>query len=309
MSCNTTCIEIIPTSAFLFLDAVRKHALIIWRNLHCSCTHGHFSISWDLNHGKKACVTATAQLVPWAKMATVPSTHRKKNAACSATLHFWARRKHAAGISFQCCITCSSTEYFWFGARARIIGCPKYSKASRGFEPRSLDSESRVLTVTPRGQLTFCQPDTNHGKRTLRHFAKLLRGSKSPGRSWDINIRATKGLQKVKKESTRTPEGNYKESTGNRCKYVRTSKLILRRKPYQIYNKCVSKAFTGLARIWTAIAGFNKQSAHRYTTRPCNISFSKHSEGQSNCKGSQAKSKDLYKKANKTIMNTERNYK
>ena len=26
-------------------------------------------------------------------------------------------------------------------------------KASRGFEPRSLDSESRVLTVTPRGQL------------------------------------------------------------------------------------------------------------------------------------------------------------
>ena len=26
-------------------------------------------------------------------------------------------------------------------------------KASRGFEPRSLDSESRVLTVTPRGQI------------------------------------------------------------------------------------------------------------------------------------------------------------
>ena len=26
-------------------------------------------------------------------------------------------------------------------------------KASRGFEPRSLDSESRVLTVTPRGQM------------------------------------------------------------------------------------------------------------------------------------------------------------
>jgi hypothetical protein len=100
-------------------------------------------------------------------MATVPSTHRKKNAACSATLHFSARREHAVGISFQCCITCSSAEYFWSGARARIIGCPKYSKASCGFEPRSLDSESRVLTVTPRGQLTFCQPDTNHGKRTL----------------------------------------------------------------------------------------------------------------------------------------------
>ena len=29
----------------------------------------------------------------------------------------------------------------------------EFTKASRGFEPRSLDSESRVLTVTPRGQL------------------------------------------------------------------------------------------------------------------------------------------------------------
>jgi hypothetical protein len=28
-------------------------------------------------------------------------------------------------------------------------------KASRGFEPRSLDSESRVLTVTPRGQVVI----------------------------------------------------------------------------------------------------------------------------------------------------------
>ena len=30
------------------------------------------------------------------------------------------------------------------------------AEASRGFEPRSLDSESRVLTVTPRGQLSIC---------------------------------------------------------------------------------------------------------------------------------------------------------
>ena len=30
---------------------------------------------------------------------------------------------------------------------------PHNAKASRGFEPRSLDSESRVLTVTPRGRL------------------------------------------------------------------------------------------------------------------------------------------------------------
>ena len=35
-------------------------------------------------------------------------------------------------------------------------GCtePLHKEASRGFEPRSLDSESRVLTVTPRGRLT-----------------------------------------------------------------------------------------------------------------------------------------------------------
>ena len=32
-------------------------------------------------------------------------------------------------------------------------------KASRGFEPRSLDSESRVLTVTPRGQMLRGHPE------------------------------------------------------------------------------------------------------------------------------------------------------
>ena len=40
----------------------------------------------------------------------------------------------------------------------KVVDVPKgdrkcYAKASRGFEPRSLDSESRVLTVTPRGQI------------------------------------------------------------------------------------------------------------------------------------------------------------
>ena len=30
---------------------------------------------------------------------------------------------------------------------------PQSQQASRGFEPRLLDSESRVLTVTPRGQM------------------------------------------------------------------------------------------------------------------------------------------------------------
>ena len=31
----------------------------------------------------------------------------------------------------------------------------QFQKASRGFEPRSLDSESRVLAVTPRGQVNI----------------------------------------------------------------------------------------------------------------------------------------------------------
>ena len=34
-----------------------------------------------------------------------------------------------------------------------VVGARWGEKASRGFEPRSLDSESRVLTVTPRGPL------------------------------------------------------------------------------------------------------------------------------------------------------------
>ena len=36
---------------------------------------------------------------------------------------------------------------------AMIPGPQSGRKASRGFEPRSLDSESRMLTVTPRGQM------------------------------------------------------------------------------------------------------------------------------------------------------------
>ena len=35
--------------------------------------------------------------------------------------------------------------------RERLVEQPLGAEASRGFEPRSLDSESRVLTVTPRG--------------------------------------------------------------------------------------------------------------------------------------------------------------
>ena len=54
-----------------------------------------------------------------------------------------------------------------------MLGCtrPLHKEASRGFEPRSLDSESRVLTVTPRGRViagtlqshipSFCNTDSN----------------------------------------------------------------------------------------------------------------------------------------------------
>ena len=42
------------------------------------------------------------------------------------------------------------------------------SKASRGFEPRSLDSESRVLTVTPRGQLIIGPAGKSSWLRVLR---------------------------------------------------------------------------------------------------------------------------------------------
>ena len=37
--------------------------------------------------------------------------------------------------------------------RQLVFPFQRKPKASRGFEPRSLDSESRVLTVTPRGQV------------------------------------------------------------------------------------------------------------------------------------------------------------
>ena len=46
---------------------------------------------------------------------------------------------------------------------AAILG-RSWAEASRGFEPRSLDSESRVLTVTPRGQMTISKFLVTMGK-------------------------------------------------------------------------------------------------------------------------------------------------
>ena len=53
--------------------------------------------------------------------------------------HVPLRSELDVGISSACSITYRMTE--------------RQTKASRGFEPRSLDSESRVLTVTPRGHM------------------------------------------------------------------------------------------------------------------------------------------------------------
>ena len=41
------------------------------------------------------------------------------------------------------------------------------AEASRGFEPRSLDSESRVLTVTPRGRVLYARCRFHCGRRWI----------------------------------------------------------------------------------------------------------------------------------------------
>ena len=53
-------------------------------------------------------------------------------------------------------------------------------KASRGFEPRSLDSESRVLTVTPRGQLAG-QPLDQNLNRFATQVQKCISRELNPG--------------------------------------------------------------------------------------------------------------------------------
>ena len=65
-------------------------------------------------------------------------------------------------------------------------------KASRGFEPRSLDSESRVLTVTPRGLVIIF----GHHTMSLRSrradkvvlFKSLRRDAETRDRTGDLQI-------------------------------------------------------------------------------------------------------------------------
>ena len=72
------------------------------------------------------------------------------------------------------------------------------AKASRGFEPRSLDSESRVLTLTPRGQLCTCKHQNPHHEAsgalasigaprsscTCKHKCPLVIETKNLGATW-----------------------------------------------------------------------------------------------------------------------------
>ena len=67
-------------------------------------------------------------------------------------------------------------------------------EASRGFEPRSLDSESRVLTVTPRGQL-LVDPDISFGAslsnwkdETQHRLNDSIENAASEDRTHDLRI-------------------------------------------------------------------------------------------------------------------------
>ena len=57
---------------------------------------------------------------------------------------YWA---HASQFACPGVVVLVDNEYM------QVLDPEKSKETSRGFEPRSLDSESRVLTVTPRGQL------------------------------------------------------------------------------------------------------------------------------------------------------------
>ena len=62
-------------------------------------------------------------------------------------------RSAGSTLNFLLHVKCSQ---FYIATRGRLdLLQPERKKASRGFEPRSLDSESRVLTVTPRGHMSW----------------------------------------------------------------------------------------------------------------------------------------------------------
>ena len=74
--------------------------------------------------------------------------------------------------------------FAWLGVMAAR---PKNKKASRGFEPRSLDSESRVPAVTPRGQVPTSQDcDINdkpsRAKRAQYSYINADRGARTQDR-------------------------------------------------------------------------------------------------------------------------------
>ena len=83
----------------------------------------------------------------------------------------------------HCLQACRQSAMLRPGTLRDIAAASWRAQVSHGFEPRSLDSESRVLTVTPRDQLQemsatqlpacFC-----HERRPVRH----------PGRPWLLHL-------------------------------------------------------------------------------------------------------------------------
>ena len=80
----------------------------------------------------------------------VSINHRSVNAPCVRAMESTTYASHAVRPPHP---MYSDASHHNLELRERLV-FRLMIKASRGFEPRSLDSESRVLTVTPRGRLT-----------------------------------------------------------------------------------------------------------------------------------------------------------
>ena len=78
--------------------------------------------------------------------------------------------------------------------------CAREREVPRGFELRSLDSESRVLTVTPRDQVTFDQQEMQN----LHHLAIRTGGSPLPEATLcAATLSAAMAIQKTRPRGSR----------------------------------------------------------------------------------------------------------
>ena len=90
-------------------------------------------------------------------------------------------------------------------------------KASRGFEPRSLDSESRVLSVTPRGQVIYfvCLLKTRCRVEERGSEAHCQEAEPQPGREQRLRAELTRDLWGVHIRAwhNHTKEPGWKEGS------------------------------------------------------------------------------------------------